>query len=125
MLCERCGEEIAAAGRLDADPAIDRGRAAVIVAGEYRRLSPAGWGIFRMLYLAGGRLVMADHIGDAIGTAGPIREHIRKLRQTLAGSGFEIATHRGFGYSMTARPPPAPAGRLANLETALRGPGGP
>jgi DNA-binding response OmpR family regulator len=106
-LCDRCGEEIAFANDLDQAGDIDRRRHLVLVAGKPRRLTPNFWRLFTLLYRHRGDVVDNDRIQAEIydeterplaGNA--VRENVRRLRNALAGSRYEIVNHPTLGYEL-------------------------
>ena len=105
-LCERCGEEIAVANDLDLAGDVDRRRHLVMVAGKPRSLTATHWQIFMLLYRHCGDVVYSDRIHAELseGRDHPsvelIREHIRQLRNVLAGSRYQIVNYRSLGYEL-------------------------
>jgi NAD(P)-dependent dehydrogenase (short-subunit alcohol dehydrogenase family) len=105
--CPRCGHELSSAK--SADEAFDDVDAAIIVAGERRRVSRRGW---RMLSIMRERqdepvswidfyqLIWEADSADPLQVAQTIRVHIFNLRRLLAGTAWRIATRRGFGYRL-------------------------
>jgi hypothetical protein len=75
----------------------------VIVGDKPRPLIATHWQIFVMLYRNRGDL---DRIhfelckGQDRPSAEPNREHMRLLRQVLAGSRYQIVNHRTLGYEL-------------------------
>jgi DNA-binding winged helix-turn-helix (wHTH) protein len=105
-LCDRCSEEITLANDLDKAGDIDRRRQIVMVASTPRRLTATHWLIFALLYRHRGDVVYADRIraelsnGEEQPSADLIREHMRRLRQVLAGARYRIENYRGLGYEL-------------------------
>ena len=105
-LCERCGKEIALANDLDRSSDIDRRRHRVIVADKPRSLTTTHWQIFMLLYQHRGDVVSNDRIRAELseGSDQPsthlITEHMRQLRNVVAGSRYQIANYRSLGYEL-------------------------
>jgi hypothetical protein len=106
-LCERCGEEIAAANELDRAGDVDRQRRVVIIAGKPRRLIPEHWQVFTLLYGLRGNVVYSDRIHAELyyGLPEPPRskiivEHVSRLQNVLGRSRYRIFSHRGSGYEL-------------------------
>jgi DNA-binding response OmpR family regulator len=106
-LCDRCGEEIAHANDLDEAGDIDRRRHLVLGAGKSRRLTPAVWRLFTLLYRHRGDVVDKDRIQaelydqmDEPLAANAVRENVRRLRGGLCGSRYEIGNHPTLGYEL-------------------------
>jgi DNA-binding response OmpR family regulator len=113
-LCDRCGEEIALANDLDQARDIDRRRHFVLVAGKPRRLTPAFWRLFTLLYRHRGDVVDNDRIqAELYGeteqplAANAVRENVRRLRKALAGSRYEIVNYPTLGYELIVSDVPA------------------
>jgi DNA-binding response OmpR family regulator len=112
VLCDRCGEEITLANDLDKAGDIDRRRRIVTVAGAPRRLTVTHWRLFALLYRHRGDVVDADRIraelskGEEHPSADLIREHMRRLRQVLAGARYRIENYRELGYELIIDPAP-------------------
>lgn len=120
MICDRCRQQVELANRMDRDPAVDRSLVAVVAGDEYRRLSATQWQVFEILYRAIERMVPSAAIADGAGIPGEVRQTVMTLRRKLDGTRFRVENFRGFGYALRTTAP-APSGRLANLERALRG----
>jgi len=103
--CRRCGAEIAAANLMDVDPGIDRAHFSIMFASDRRRqLSPAEWRLFAALYTRHGRVASATELAAATGIAASgLREQIRRLRQLLVRSRFQLMSHRAHGYELIVR----------------------
>ena len=72
-----------------------------------RRLTPAFWRLFTLLYRHGGDVVDNDRIQAEIYdeteqplAANAVRENVRRLRKALAGSRYEIVNHPTLGYEL-------------------------
>jgi DNA-binding response OmpR family regulator len=103
--CRRCGAEIATANLMDVDPGIDRAHFSILLLDARRRqLSPGEWRLFAALYGRHGRIVPPAELVGATGIAeSGLREQIRRLRQLLVRSRFQLITHRAHGYELIVR----------------------
>jgi DNA-binding response OmpR family regulator len=126
-LCDRCGEEIALANDLDRAGDIDRRRHLILVAGKPRRLTPNFWRLFTLLYRHRGDVVDNDRIQAELYdeteqplAANAVRENVRRLRRTLAGSRYEIVNHPTLGYELIVADGPG-SGTAAHMESSRGG----
>jgi DNA-binding response OmpR family regulator len=100
--CRRCGAEIATANLMDIDPGIDRAHFALVLpSGRHHPLSRTEWRLFAALYLRHGRVVSRKELArEARITSYALTEQIRRLRNQLFGSRFQLVTHRSYGYEL-------------------------
>jgi hypothetical protein len=103
--CRRCGAEIATANLMDVDPGVDRAHFSIVLVGDRRRqLSPGEWRLFAALYARHGRIASAAELAAVTGiAAGGLREQVRRLRQLLGRSRFQLISHRAHGYELIVR----------------------
>ncbi len=63
--------------------------------------------------------IKSESVADFIPES--VADLLRNPQRKLDGTRFRVENYRGFGYALRTAAPPAPAGRIANLERALRG----
>jgi DNA-binding response OmpR family regulator len=88
--CRRCGAEIVTANLMDIDPGVD--------------LSPTEWRLFAALYRRHGRVVPRVELARAARIRSDVlTEQIRRLRNQLSGSRFQLVTHPSYGYELVVQ----------------------
>ncbi|MFL5265491.1 MAG: winged helix-turn-helix domain-containing protein [Stellaceae bacterium] len=90
---------------MDIDPGVDRAHFALVLPRRQRRqLSPTEWRLFAALYRRHGRIVPRVELAQAaLITPSALTEQIRRLRNQLFGSRFQLVTHRSYGYELVVR----------------------
>ena len=100
--CADCGQPVQLPG-----PQLDFATCTVVLpSGERRRLQPREFDFIWILVAGGRRLSRAEIMAQLFGrevdwpVPGILRIYAWRLRRVLQGTGWQVATVRGFGYAL-------------------------